>query len=125
MIVTPNLDLSPTPFPGILHTTLAGSAQGLHALSVWRQILEPGASTPPHRHDCEEVVMCSAGQGELHLGEGRFTFGPCDTVCIPRNALHQIVNAGAEPLALVAVFSKSPVEVYLPDGAAVTLPWSS
>lgn len=125
MIVSPNLELVPTPFPGIHHATLAGSAQGLKALSVWQQVLEPGAVTPPHRHDCEEVVMCSAGRGELYIGGGRFSFGPNETVCIPRNALHQIVNSGDEPLALVAVFSKSPVDVYLPDGEGVALPWSS
>ena len=26
-----------------------------------------GAATPPHRHDCDEVVLCQAGHGELHL----------------------------------------------------------
>ena len=126
MNVTPNPNLTATPFPGIQHATLAGSAQGLKSLSVWQQVLEAGAATPPHRHDCEEVVLCSAGHGELRLEHGRSQrFGANETVCIPRNALHQIVNVGEEPLALVALFSKSPVEVQLPDGELIELPWAS
>jgi quercetin dioxygenase-like cupin family protein len=128
--VSPNPVLASSPFPGILHATLAGSEQGLKQLSIWQQILESGAATPPHRHDCEEVVLCSAGRGELRFldpdgSDRRLSFGAHQTVCIPRNALHQLVNAGRDPLHLVAVFSKTPVEVYLPDGQPVTLPWSS
>ena len=46
MPVTPNPVLAASPFPGILHATLAGSEQGLKQLSIWQQILEPGAATP-------------------------------------------------------------------------------
>ena len=126
MNVTNNPALIATPIPGIQHATLAGSDQGLKALSVWQQIIAPGSATPPHRHDCEEVVLCSGGRGELRLGQTRKqSFGANQTVCIPRNALHQIVNTGDEPLAIVAVFSRSPVEVCLPDGEELVLPWSS
>jgi quercetin dioxygenase-like cupin family protein len=126
MHVIDNPGLVATPIPGIQHATLAGSEQGLKALSIWQQIIQPGGATPPHRHDCEEVVLCSAGRGELRLGQVRKqAFGANQTICIPRNALHQIVNTGDEPLAIVAVFSRSPVEVYLPDGESLDLPWSS
>ena len=43
--------------PGIEHLTLAGGEQGLSGLSVWRQSMAPGSATPPHQHDCEEVVL--------------------------------------------------------------------
>lgn len=125
MTVSPNPVLNTSSFPGILHATLAGSEQGLEQLSIWQQILEPGAATPPHRHDCEEVILCSAGRGELHFDGRKVSFGAHQTVCIPRNALHQLVNSGRDPLHLVAVFSKTPVEVFLPDGAPFALPWSS
>lgn len=118
--------LAASPFPGIHHATLAGCAQGLSALSIWEQILAPGAATPPHRHDCEEVVLCSAGHGQLRYGVDRIVpFGPNMTVCIPRDEPHQLVNTGNEPLHIVAVFSKSPVEVYFPDGEPIALPWAT
>jgi oxalate decarboxylase/phosphoglucose isomerase-like protein (cupin superfamily) len=58
-------------------------------------------------------------------GEQRLRFGPDTTVCIPRNQLHQLVNDGEEPLHITAVFSRSPVEVYFPDGQPIALPWAS
>lgn len=125
MKVVANAPLTPTPIPGIRHATLAGSGQGLSQLSLWQQILDPGSATPPHRHNCEEVVMCTAGRGALLFGSSRLSFGPDNTVCIPRNELHQIVNDGDEPLHLTAVFARSPVEAYLPDGQRIDLPWSS
>ena len=32
---------------GMRHQTLAGSAEGLKQLSVWRQTMAPGTATPP------------------------------------------------------------------------------
>jgi quercetin dioxygenase-like cupin family protein len=54
--------------PGIEHLTLAGSAQELTRLSVWRQSMQPGCATPWHQHDCEEVVLVLEGSGEVRLG---------------------------------------------------------
>jgi quercetin dioxygenase-like cupin family protein len=131
MHVNTNIEPSPSAIPGIRHSTLAGSAQGLKQLSVWDQVLEPGAATPPHRHDCEEVVLCSAGRGVLILeGHGEASrraesFAAGTTICIPRNAVHEIVNTGEEPLRLVALFSATPVIPHLPDGTRIDLPWSS
>jgi quercetin dioxygenase-like cupin family protein len=125
MKVVANAPLTPSPFPGIQHATLAGSEQGLTQLSLWQQVLDPGSVTPPHRHDCEEVVMCTAGNGSLLFGSRRLSFGPNNTVCIPRNELHQIVNDGDAPLHITAVFSRSPVVAYFPDGQRIDLPWAS
>ena len=97
MNVTPNPVLAESPFPGILHATLAGSAQGLKRLSIWEQVLKSGSSTPPHSHDCEEVVMCLGGRGDLLFGHGRrLRFGVNQTLTIPPNQVHQIVNEGPE-----------------------------
>ena len=134
MHVTTNIEPSPSAIPGIRHSTLAGSAQGLKQLSVWDQVLEPGAATPPHRHDCEEVVLCSGGKGVLVVEaggneEGEFArteaFAAGTTICIPRNAVHQIFNTGEGPLHLVALFSATPVVPHLPDGTRIDLPWAS
>jgi mannose-6-phosphate isomerase-like protein (cupin superfamily) len=129
MKVVVNAPLARSPFPGIQHVTLAGSPQGLSQLSIWHQVLAPASATPPHRHDCEEVVMCISGRGALLFNDGkenrRLDFGPNNTVCIPRNELHQLINDGDEPLHINAVFSRSPVEAFFPDGQPVLLPWAS
>ncbi len=126
MYILMNDEPTPSALPGISHATLAGSEHGLRQLSIWRQVIEAGAATPPHRHDCEEVVLCSRGRGSLRLeGHEPQSFGANTTVCIPRNVLHEIVNEGEAPLHLVAVFSMSPVVPYLLDGTRIDLPWKS
>ena len=125
MTIIDNSRLPRAEIPGIVHVTLAGSANGLHALSVWRQSVAPGGATPPHRHDCEEVVLVERGRGELRLGGSAKPFGPDNTLVIPRNADHQIVNTGDEPLHVIGIFATAPVEVFLPDGTPLALPWPS
>lgn len=125
MHVISNQQPLPSAIPGIAHVTLAGHEEGLSKLSVWQQSVAPGGATPPHRHDCEEVVICSGGFGELRLGEEVERFARNMTVVIPANVEHQIINIGREPLQFVAIFSMSPVRASFPDGTAIELPWKS
>jgi mannose-6-phosphate isomerase-like protein (cupin superfamily) len=125
MNVIRNSELPRASLPGIEHATLAGSENGLKNLSIWKQSIAPGGATPPHRHDCEEVVLIQAGCGELHLDGQVHRFGPDTTLVVPRNAPHQIINVGEEPLELIGVFAVSPVAVYFPDGQPIELPWTS
>jgi mannose-6-phosphate isomerase-like protein (cupin superfamily) len=116
---------APTPLPGIEHATWAGSPIGLEHLSLWRQSVAPGAATPPHSHDCEELVLCSAGRGELHIDGEVHPFGADQTLAIPRGKLHQIFNTGPMPLETIGIFAATPVNVFLPDGSKLPLPWQS
>jgi len=125
MNVIQNSQLPRSALPGIDHVTLAGSENGLKGLSIWRQSIAPGSATPPHRHDCEEVVLVQSGHGALHLNGQTHRFGPDTTVVVPRNAAHQIVNDGDVPLEIVGVFATSPVAVFFPDGQPIELPWTS
>lgn len=114
-----------TPIPGLDHATWAGRDEGLQQLSLWRQTLQPGVSTPPHSHDCDEVVLCVAGCGELEIDGEVQRFGADATVVLPRGRAHRIVNPGPRPLELLGVFGSSPVGTFGPDGAVIALPWRS
>ena len=113
------------PIPGIEHATWAGSEEGLDQLSVWRQTVAPGGATPPHSHDCDEVVLCLAGSGELHIDGEVHRFGAHSTLVIPKHKPHQIFNTGALPMETIGMFGASPVNVFLPDGSRLELPWRS
>ena len=113
----------PTPIPGLSHATWAGSDEGLEQLSVWRQTLAPGAATPPHSHDCDEVVVCHSGEGNVHIEGESHPFGPGNTVILRKDQLHQIVNIGSTSLEILGVFGATPVNVFLPDREKLELPW--
>ncbi|HLS56992.1 MAG TPA: cupin domain-containing protein [Zeimonas sp.] len=113
------------PLPGIEHATWAGHDEGLQQLSIWRQTMAPGAATPPHSHDCDEVVLCLAGNGELHVDGEVHRFGADCTLVLPRNRKHQIFNVGATPMETVGIFGASPVVTRMPDGPELDLPWRS
>ncbi len=114
---------APAAIPGLAHATWAGRDDGLTQLSVWRQTLAPGAATPPHRHDCDEVVLCQAGWGELHVDGIAQRFGAQTTLVLPRGSVHQIFNVGTQPMEIIGIFGATPVATSLPDGTALELPW--
>jgi mannose-6-phosphate isomerase-like protein (cupin superfamily) len=125
MYVTRQDTPDPAPIPGIDHATWAGQDQGLSQLSIWRQRMAPGAATPPHQHDCDEVVLCLAGEGELHIDGRVERFGANCTLILPRGLPHQFFNTGHEPMETVGIFGASPVGTFQPDGAVLALPWRS
>ena len=112
-----------SPIPGVAHATWAGQEEGLSQLSLWRQTLAPGAATPPHRHDCDEVVLCQSGWGELHIGGQAFHFGANSVVVLPRDREHQLFSVGPMPMELIGIFGSSPVVTMQPDGEPLPLPW--
>ena len=113
------------PLPGIEHATWAGQDDGLSQLSIWRQTMAPGAGTPPHHHDCDEVVLCLAGQGELHVNGEAHRFGAGCTLVLPRERTHQFFNTGEIPMGTIGNLGASPVVTRLPDGTELELRWRS
>ena len=109
--------------PGLKHQTLASRDGDIRSFEVWQQSLAPGAVTPLHRHDCEEVIIFTGGKGVMRH-DGVDT--PCGVgtvlLCRP-NELHQIVNTGSEPLSLYGNLALSPVPVVDEHGEAIPLPW--
>ncbi len=114
-----------TPIPGVAHATWAGRDDGLTQLSLWRQRIDAGGATPPHRHGCDEVVLCLAGEGEVHVDGTVHRFAAGRTVVLPKDRDHQLFNTGAGPLELIGVFAATPVPTVLSDGSPLELPWRS
>lgn len=126
MYVTPaTVSVPPSPLAGIGHRTLARHGDVLDALSVWKQTMAPGAATPPHRHDCDEVVVVLAGSGTLLIDGRTLRFSAGDTLLLPAGLDHEIVNTGDRELAMVATFAASPVFTALTDGRVLDLPWAT
>ncbi len=64
--------------------------------------LEPeGGQVPWHNHEQEEVYFVLEGEGEMCLGEERFTLSAGQTIFIPPNEFHQFTNRSKEPLKMI------------------------
>jgi quercetin dioxygenase-like cupin family protein len=111
-----------TLLPGVAHATWAGQADGLEQISIWRQALAPGAATPPHRHDCDEVVLCLSGWREVHTEGSVQRFGADSTVVLPKGRDHQHFNVGPQPLEIVCLFGATPVLTRLPTATRSICP---
>lgn len=108
---------------GIEHQTLAGPKHGLTTLEVWLETIAPGAATPVHTHDCEEVFVILSGSGHLSVAGREEDFGPDSTLIVRPNEVHQISNTGPGALRLIVVLGMSPVRAATPEGQAIPLPW--
>lgn len=111
--------------PGLEHQTLAGASDGLKRLEFWMQTLAPGAETPVHYHECEEVVVVHRGSGHTTIAGETRPFGPGTTLVIQPKVVHQIVNRGADSMFLVAALSETPARVFTPAGELMLLPWQA
>ncbi len=107
---------------GNLMSGLATPSHGAKTLEVWKGTTAPGASTPLHRHDAEEVIVVLTGEGEaLAAGEVARFRAPC-TLILPGNQLHQLTNTGAEPMEAIAVVPIGS-KVFDAEGKEMPLPW--
>jgi len=125
MPIVDNAAIEPLSLPGLEHRTLAGHAQGVRTMEVWRQTMAPGSATPVHRHACEEVIVVLEGSGECTIeGETR-PFRENSTLIIPRDVVHQLVNSGARNVVLIAALGMAPVRVRDEGGDRMHLPWDA
>jgi quercetin dioxygenase-like cupin family protein len=111
--------------PGIEHQTIAQRSQGTRNVEAWKQSLAPGAATPPHFHECEEVIYVLEGKGEIAIEGEAMPFQADCTLILPPGQVHQITNTGSEVIRLAVWLSESPARVFLPSGERLTLPWDS
>lgn len=74
--------------------------------SLAEATVEPGGQTRLHRHGLtEELYHILEGQGEMTLGDRRFTVQGGDTVCIVPGTSHRISNTGEQVLRFLCCCS--------------------
>ncbi len=95
----------------------------MKTLEVWGQTIAPHSATPVHRHKCEEAIVVLEGSGTCIIEGEELRFGPNSTLCIPSDAVHQIINSGESNLVIIAALGMAPVQVRHGGGEAMGLPW--
>lgn len=111
--------------PGIVHRTVAGHAQNVAGMEVWHQVLAPGAETPVHRHQGDEVIVVLSGSGRVTLAGETQEFSAGSTLIVPSDVVHQIVNTGSQDMTLIAALAAAPVRVRTADGEPLPVPWQA
>jgi len=72
--------------------------------SLAEEMLPPGATVAPHRHEVlEEVYYILEGAGRMTIGEEQRQVGAGDAIYIPRTCRHTLTNMGTEPMRILLV----------------------
>jgi quercetin dioxygenase-like cupin family protein len=122
MAIVNHRDVPAFELQGNMMIGVATPSHGARQVEAWYTTLAPGAATPPHVHDAEEVVVVLRGRGELRVGERCVTFqAPC-TLIAPTGVPHQIVNTGGEPVEAIAAMPLGS-SIRAIDGTELDLPW--
>jgi quercetin dioxygenase-like cupin family protein len=95
------VDRSPS---GLAIRHLVSAATGSSALYAGEQWLEPGERVLLHTHPVEEVLIFTAGSGEIRLGDDVAPVGPGVTVHIPPGEIHGFRNTGEGRLFVFVIF---------------------
>jgi quercetin dioxygenase-like cupin family protein len=91
--------------PGIRDIKVIYPETGMRTKSLVVGIvtIEPGAHTPRHRHNCEEIYYVLEGRGEVESDGVRHPFEAGDAVLNRENVYHRVYNTGDETLRLLVV----------------------
>lgn len=95
------VDRSPS---GLAIRHLITASQESTALYAGEQWLEPGERVLLHTHPVEEVLIFTAGTGEVRLGDETVSIGAGTTVHIPAGEIHGFRNTGEDRLRVFVIF---------------------
>jgi quercetin dioxygenase-like cupin family protein len=117
-----NSDVPAFELEGASVAGLAVPSRGSRQYEVWWFSLEPGAVTPLHRHDCEEIVVYLKGRGEAREGEETLTVeAPCTLILAPQ-MLHGLTNTGTERIEGITMLGARS-RMWNAEGEEMVLPW--
>src|SRR3954451_18294791 len=80
----------------------AAPSRGSAELCLWRIDITPGATSPLHHMDCEEVFLCVAGQAVLVTSEGERQVAAGDCVVLSSGTDFSFRVVGEGPFSAVA-----------------------
>ncbi len=102
--------------PGVDTRMLISALNGSAQLSIFEQMIAPGAGAPAHWHPVEEVLTVREGEAEMWIGEERVTVLAGQSLIVPAGRLHGFRNSGTRTLHIHAVLA-APIFEAFPEGA--------
>ncbi|WP_214108104.1 cupin domain-containing protein [Acrocarpospora catenulata] len=103
--------------------SLAVPSRGSTELAVWSLEFEPGARSPEHSVDREEVFVVQSGRLVAHVGGREHVAGPGDALIVPVRTMFWLGNGSdAEPVR-VTVCTSAGIQGTV-DGTVISPPWA-
>lgn len=85
-------------------TYFEGSTAGLKSLVVGSLTLNPGQQPhPPHTHIDEEIMVITAGTGQITMNGKASNVAPGTVMYVTPNYLHGVLNTGSMPMTFYYV----------------------
>ena len=88
---------------GVTETWLIGKAERSDNFALRYYELEPGGFSRAETHPYDHGVLFMRGAGEVVIDSQTYVVGEGDVVYIAPDEMHQIKNAGQEPLGWICV----------------------
>jgi len=102
---------------GGLYTVKASSKETDGQLSIVEMLLPPGASAPPHIHDCGESVFVLDGSIRWHVGDEVIDGSPGQFLHFPKGTLEWAENVSSAPARLLVVYSPGGMDEFFAEAA--------
>jgi quercetin dioxygenase-like cupin family protein len=84
---------------------VAESTVGAKHITTTLVEMEPGGIQKPHHHETEQCYMILEGKGIMGIDGEKTTVKAGDTIFIPSNSLHSLINDGATILKYISAGS--------------------
>ncbi len=108
---------------GVHVTKMVAPSSGASEIMACYVSIDPGAESPAHQHDHEEVLIILSGQLRATMGSEVATLQTGDSCIIPANTLHHVVNQESEPCELISTMLAH-TRFVREDGREVQPPWA-
>src|SRR4051794_10114359 len=108
--------------PGTHVVGLASPSRGASETCAWRLTLAPGAGSPEHTLDREEVFVALSGSARATLDGTAHDVNPGDGLIVPAGTAFTIATAGDEPFEAVACLPVGGLATVA--GEASSPPWA-
>jgi len=104
-------------------TGYASPSRGSASVSVWRLVLEPGASSPVHQLTQDEAFLALSGAATVELAGEEFRLEAGDGLSVPPGTSFRIRNPGPDPFEAVACMATGG-RAQVGDGEPFVPPWA-
>lgn len=109
--------------PGVTFSPVASPSRGSSENAIWRARVSPASPGLVHHMTREEIIVATAGEGRVRIGDNSHTLLPGDAFAVPAFTDFALECASAEPFEAMVVL---PVggRVVVGTDPAFPPPWS-